>query len=265
MRHTHIQYGEDGLNVGWKYFLVVEKKFDSINQLVNYYKSNPVKNLENVNNVYLQNPICRPDAPPNVYADGNGSSGGRFTGSRTMSMSSVNSRVSERSFDSTSNGPPPLPVRPVGRTQSQSGDSSTGTWGSTGSQVNPHPNDISNRPPMALPAAANKKDDGGAYGYSRARDVEEDISEKLKDVLKTSERCECGIPRHLAELPKGWTVHLSNDPQTVGKLFYQSSDGVTTWQLPEQVEMQLTNIHKSNLRQIDQTWTIRKGRTPTVR
>lgn len=259
VRHTHIQVEEDGSKSGCKYFLVVEKKFDSIDQLVNYYKQNPVKNLENVSNVYFQHPIYRSDVNANLYMEHNGSSAGSMASrARSMSSLSITSHTSDRSLDSVSGGPPPLPVRPMCRTQSA--DSSTGTWGSSsGSQVNPLPNnDIANRPPLPLPDSVTKKEEGGAYGYSRARDVSEDISEKLKEVLKSSERCECGIPRNLAELPLGWTVHLSKDPSTRGKLFYQNQDGVTSWQLPQQVEMQLTKIHIANLRQIDQNWNVRR-------
>ncbi|XP_045165117.2 uncharacterized protein LOC123529015 [Mercenaria mercenaria] len=259
VRHTHIQIEEDGSRSGWRYFLVVEKKFESIDQLVNYYRQHPVKNLENVNNVYFQNPIYRSDVNANLYTEQNGSSGGRFIPNRALSVSSlsISSRNSDRSVDSMNSIPPPLPVRPIGRTQSM--DTSSGTWGSNSSQVNSLPcNDIGSRPPLPLPETSAKKDEGGAYGYSRARDVTEDISEKLKDVLKSSERCECGIPRNLAELPMGWTVHLSKDPLTRGKLFYQSEDGVTSWQLPQQVEMQLTKVHISNLRQIDQNWNVRR-------
>ncbi|XP_060602147.1 uncharacterized protein LOC132755313 [Ruditapes philippinarum] len=259
VRHTHIQIEFDASRGCWKYFLVVEKKFDSVDQLIDYYKQNPVKNLENVNNVYFLNPIYRSDVNANLYTEQNGSSSGRFQSNRTNSLSSlsISSRTSERSFDSLKGIPPPLPVRPLNRTQST--DSSSGTWGSNSSHVNTLPNnDIGNRPPLPLPEAPEKKEDGGAYGYSRARDVSEDISEKLKDVLKSSERCECGIPRNLAELPMGWTVHLSKDPLTRGKLFYQSEDGVTSWQLPQQVEMQLNKVHISNLRQIDQNWNVRR-------
>lgn len=258
VRHTHIQIEFDNSRGCWKYFLVVEKKFDSIDQLIEYYKQNPVKNLENVNNVYFQNPIFRSDVNANLYTEQNGSSGGRILPNRAMSMSSlsISSRTSERSLDSSKGIPPPLPVRPFSRTQSA--DSSSGTWGSNGSHINTLPsNDIGNRPPLPLPEVG-KKEEGGAYGYSRARDVSEDISEKLKEVLKSSERCECGIPRNLAELPMGWTVHLSKDPLTRGKLFYQSEDGVTSWQLPQQVEMQLSKVHISNLKQIDQNWNVRR-------
>lgn len=242
----------------------MEKKFSDIDQLVNYYKQNPVKNLENVSNVYFQYPIYRSDVNASVYLNQNGSNSGSVTPSRAKSMSSlsISSRTSDRSLDSISSGPPPLPIRSMCRTQSV--DSSNGTWGS-GSSVNPLPNnDIASRPPLPLPESVTKKEEGGAYGYSRARDVTEDISEKLKEVLKSSERCECGIPRNLAELPMGWTVHRSKDPLTLGKLFYQNEEGVTSWQLPHQVEMQLTKVHISNLRQIDQNWNVRRQSSSSI-
>lgn len=256
VRHTHVQIEPDITRGGYKYFLVAEKKFDYIDDLVNYYRENPVKNLENVNNVYFQNPIYRSDINANFYAEQNGSNGSRGMAERTRSMSSLHSQRSNQSFGSESvNGPPPLPVRPYTRSGSSDGSSFTD---SSGSQVNPLPNsDLANRPPLPLPVAIHPSA-GAEYNYSRARDVTEDMSEKLKDVLKSSERCECGIPRSLAELPMGWTVHLSKDPLTRGKLFYQNEAGVTSWALPPAVQMQLTRVHINNLRQIDENWHLRR-------
>lgn len=213
----------------------MEKKFESISQLLNYYRSNPVRNLENVNNVYLAHALTNHD----------NASGQSFSRNSLHSNSSA----------SLSAEPPPLPVRP--RTVS-SGSVSTGTLDSQSSLFRPC-DPILQRPPCPLPADADPTYD--KFLYSRPRDVEEDISEKLKDTLKSSERCECGIPRCLAELPLGWTVHQSKEVQTRGKLFYQSPEEKTYWQLPPEVAMQLTRVHKSNLKQIDKDWSLRRGST----
>ena len=242
VRHLHVQIEENGTAV--QYFLVVEKKFLSIQELLDYYKTNPVRNLENVDDVYFKFSIDKPGSSP---------SGGTIN--RSRSVSSIDSARS--TLSTTPAGPPPLPTRPRNQSTGSDNSSSQSSWtnGSVqenGAVGNRHIEAIANRPPAPLPAV--DACDYGAY-YSRARDVSEDISGKLKEVLNQSEVCECGISRNLAELPLGWTVHRSKDTATFGKLFYQSAEGQTSWFLPQNVKMQMTQKHMSNLRTLE-------GRSP---
>lgn len=242
VRHLHVQIEENGTAV--QYFLVVEKKFLSIQELLDYYKTNPVRNLENVDDVYFKFSIDKPGSSP---------SGGTIN--RSRSVSSIDSARS--TLSTTPAGPPPLPTRPRNQSTGSDNSSNQSSWtnGSVqenGAVGNRLPEAIANRPPAPLPAV--DACDYGAY-YSRARDVSEDISGKLKEVLNQSEVCECGISRNLAELPLGWTVHRSKDAATFGKLFYQSAEGQTSWFLPQNVKMQMTQKHMSNLRTLE-------GRSP---
>ena len=245
VRHLHIQIEENGTTI--QYFLVVEKKFTSIIDLLEYYRNNPVRNLENVHDVYFKVSLDRPGSQ-NVF--GQSASGGSLGRSRSVtSIDSNRSAVSQ-----VPAGPPPLPIRP--RNQSTGSDSSGSNWttddgsaqgnGAVGGLL---AESIASRPPAPLPAQAGCSD-YGAY-YSRARDVSEDISGKLKEVLNQSEVCECGISRNLAELPLGWTVHRSKDAGTFGKLFFQSAEGQTSWLLPQNVKMQMTQKHMNNLRHLE--------------
>lgn len=249
VRHLHIQIEENGTSL--QYFLVVEKKFNSIMDLLDYYKNNPVRNLENVDDVYFKFSL---DRPGGIGPFGGLSISGGSLG-RSRSVSSMESNHSGVSAFPT--GPPPLPVRPkVNSTGSDSSCSSSWTNGSlqeNGAAGGRLPESIVNRPPAPLPDAAICPD-YGAY-YSRARDVSEDISGRLKEVLNQSEVCECGISRNLAELPLGWTVHRSKDAGTFGKLFYQSAQGQTSWFLPQNVKMQMTQKHMNNLRLLENTST----------
>jgi len=240
--------------MGNQYFLVPEKKFDHVDDLVNYYSKNQVKNLENVSNVFLKTPIYREGADMSSGSLPRSLSGRSMNGSSNGSLSRLAQSVSFSHSSDSGSGIPSLPPRP--RTQSQgniSAESSSGGQSVTGAL--PVNGEICNRPPMPLPTASGGKDEG-PYMYSQARDVTEDISEHLKDVLKLSERCECGIPRHLAELPMGWTVHLSKDALTQGRLFYQNEEGVTSWTMPEMVTRQLTKKHIQNLQSIDKNWKV---------
>ncbi|XP_052780839.1 uncharacterized protein LOC128217615 [Mya arenaria] len=254
VRHTTLM-SEPGGKHGTLYFLVPEKKFECVESLVDYYASNPVKNLENVSNVYLRKPIKRDD-----WAEGSldGDSLKRSVSNRSINSNQSNGSISRMaqsmSFDSGSSAGmsvPALPMRP--RTQSNGSNS---TIGSVQASMPSNMSYLSSRPPLPLPQAINTQKDDGPYMYSKARDVSEDISEKLKDVLKSSERCECGIPRHLAELPMGWTVHLSKDEMSKGRLFYQNDAGITSWTMPNDVKMQLTKKHIQNLTRIDPNWKL---------
>lgn len=241
VRHTHIHI--EAVGDVFQYFVVVEKKFSTIEKLVSYYHENPVKNLENVSNVFFRNAIHRTDVNEHLYLTSQ-------PPSRTSSTLSLNSSAS---FN-WSTHPPPLPIRP----RTRSNESRSAFMHSDDSSNDLSNDSIADRPPLPLPASVNNNSGGSVLYYSQARNVDEDISERLKAILKNSDQCECGIPRHLADLPMGWTVHLSRDPFTRGKLFYQSEEGVTTWQLPQEIEMQLTNIHHCNLRKIDRNWRIRR-------
>ena len=256
VRHTHIQIEQDGPS--YKYFLVVEKKFKSVQDLVEFYRSNPVKNLENVDDVFFLYPMYKPGTM-------DGSAGSRSGLSRASSHSSLGSNAtSTLSRPEVPQAPPPLPIRPRTISGDGGGTSESGSNLSTNSL--PRHVDISRRPPAPLPQSASQSSNGDdTYFYSRARDVTEDVSEKLKDALKSSEKCECGIPRNLAELPLGWTVHLSKDQQTFGRLFYQSEEGVTSWSLPQSVQMQLTKKHHENLKLIDKNWSLTPRRTSAQR
>lgn len=91
--------------------------------------------------------------------------------------------------------------------------------------------------------------DGNPY-YSSPRNVDEDITDRLKEVLRQSEVCDCGIPRDKADLPLGWTVHRSKDPSSFGKIFFQSNKGVTSWRLPQEVESKLNYDQHQNLKEL---------------
>lgn len=268
MRHTNISY--ESVDFGSLYYLVPEKKFESIPLLVEYYGSNPVKNLENVNNVFLKKPIMNKKWLNNGNFDElSRSSSNRSLHSSMSTLSMSNGSLSGMvlSFDSGSSSSlttPPLPGLPS-RTRTTSSDSFGNTSFTNGGASRmplplplPNMSCIERRPPLPLPPALSDKKEDGPYMYSKARDVTADISEQLKDVLKASERCECGIPRHLAELPKGWTVHLSKDAPTVGRLFYQNDAGITSWALPDDVKMQLTKKHIQNLTTIDPNWKVQR-------
>lgn len=280
VRHTNIII--EGTAAAKKYFLVKEKKFDSVDELIRYYKEHDVKNLQKVNHVRFAHPLNRSNYRS---GDSNSSAG---------SYSTINSQNhSSGSFNSPPQNPerPPLPARPthlqrLGSQDSFGSQMSVFTQGSVNSSsaslanngvpggfqrgnsnnsISPDSNwtlgpenvfpnlpspeeNISRRPPAPIPQIPNKSD-GNPY-YSSPRNVDESIKEELKKVIRESERCDCGIPRELADLPLGWTVHRSKDVQTYGRIFYQNDSGVTCWKLPEDVNRRLTAQHRTNLQKV---------------
>lgn len=257
-----------------QYYLVPEKKFPTVADLIIFYGENEVKNLEKVNNVRFLYPISRNTSRYSDYSGG--SSGGSFTlpypeqqpqeqlpqpdnpprlpprpnnlprrpsGSSFGSQSSLQRNPSDTS---PMGGPPFGSALSLPRNISQNGLSQRGM-----SVDNYNPAD---RPPVPVPAEAqppgsHRTVEKDPY-YSHPRNTEEDISERLKEVLRQNERCDCGIPRDMSDLPMGWTLHRSKDQPTYGRIFFQNSVGVTSWKLPEDVQRKLSAEQNANLKKL---------------
>lgn len=264
VRHTNIKI-EGGS--GTKFFyLVPEVKFHSVHELITYYSQNEVKNLQKVNNVRFLYPLEKRNSERNgsVSREESGSSA---SGSHYQSPQDVSAGAEH---------PPALPSRPrdLPRLSSQQSmglsspsSSSLNSYGSpegmhngsiSGSQMSlasggsgsrgrnhASTSSIDSRPPAQLPVGHTSKD-GNPY-YSSPRNVDEDITNRLKEVLKQNEVCDCGIPRDKAELPLGWQVHRSKDPATFGRIFFQNSKGMTSWKLPAEVQSKLNIVQQQNL------------------
>lgn len=269
VRHTNIK--TDLFEGSKRYFLVPEVKFPSVQHLVSYYGENEVKNLQKVNNVRFLYPLkSRRESRTESFEDSGSSTSGNshYQSTTDVAMSLEN--------------PPALPTRPrdLPRLSSQnslglSPSPSTASIGSPGEVFqngsfhgsslsiesgrsggrdirvgaqNGSVSSIDLRPPAMLPIVHLTKD-GNPY-YSSPRNVDEDITDRLKEVLRQSEVCDCGIPRDKADLPLGWTVHRSKDPSSFGKIFFQSNKGVTSWRLPQEVESKLNYDQHQNLKEL---------------
>ncbi|KAK3592313.1 hypothetical protein CHS0354_030649 [Potamilus streckersoni] len=227
VRHTHVYM--EGSGDQRKFYLVKEQKFNKLEDLINYYKQNPVRNLEGVPDVYFKFPIPHTAITPNTTP----------VSSREPSVNSLTLGLSSPTItrsSSLTSQPPPVPRRDSSFTLERP-------------PLSPPPNGAIARPPAPLPPTGHipLNPDDYAKTYSRARDTNVDLSGQLIEQLRDHERCECGISRELGDLPCGWTVHRSKDVPTFGKLFFQSGDGQTSWVLPENVRMQLTRKHLKNL------------------
>jgi hypothetical protein len=270
IRHTNIKI-EVGRGTQKWYFLVPEVKFQSVQELIAYYGQNEVKNLQKVNNVRFLHPLVKRKSTHrsgSFSADGSESSGSHYNSPNDVpSGAAVHENrpaLPERPRDlprlqsqhslgqhSPSNGSLTSFGSPEGMHNGFLDHMSNGTGASGGrDRLTRHPStpSIETRPPAALPAGHTTRD-GNPY-YSSPRNVDEDITDRLKEVLRQSEICDCGIPRDKADLPMGWTVHRSKDPSTYGRIFFQNNKGVTSWKLPQEVQSRLNIVQQENLSQL---------------
>ncbi|XP_033744644.1 uncharacterized protein LOC117330458 [Pecten maximus] len=260
VRHTNIIV--DNTQSCRTYYLVKEKQFCNLQDLLEYYRTNDVKNLEKVNHVRFLSPVLRPN---------------RGSSQDDSSSNSSSTFHQPQSPVQLPTNRPPLPERPatlqrrLGSVSSQSSllnaSSSMQELSPMGYPMSPPnvfaagffqdsfspsaPGTIEDRPPAPLPGGHKT---GGLY-YSTPRDVNEDISDRLKEVLKQNDRCDCGIPRDMADMPQGWTVHKSKDAGTYGRLFFQNVQGVTTWKIPLEVQQCMTVQQNYNIRTLTEMFS----------
>lgn len=249
MRHTNIIVDLTGSSR--TYYLVREKQFFTVQDLLDYYKDNDVKNLERVNHVRFLTPLLRPTR--RSYDDNSSSNSGSST-SLFYPPDTPAPPPPDR---------PPLPQRPSMQQRQRNGSqSSLGALAIQDASLpgfypDPFSSPMStsgrpdNRPPAPLPGGHKA---AGLY-YSTPRDVDQDISERLKEGLKQNDRCDCGIPREMADMPLGWTVHKSKDPGTYGRLFFQNIEGVTTWKIPHEVQTCMTVKQNYNIRTLTEMFS----------
>ncbi|XP_060069201.1 uncharacterized protein LOC132549296 [Ylistrum balloti] len=268
VRHTNIIVDYNGSTR--TYYLVKEKQFCTLQDLLEYYRTNDVKNLEKVNHVRFLKPVMRSV---------------RGSSHDDSSSNSSNTLCPPQALAPVPFDRPPLPSRPttLQRRHNNSSSSQNSLLNSTSSMqdLSPmefatgssrgfaqnyfpdtfspsSPGSVDDRPPAPLPGGHKT---GGLY-YSTPRDVDVDISDRLKEVLKQNDRCDCGIPREMADMPLGWTVHKSKDPGTYGRLFFQNVQGVTTWKIPAEVQANMTVQQNYNIRTLTEMFSNREPRPP---
>jgi len=102
--------------------------------------------------------------------------------------------------------------------------------------------------------------DAGAAGlyYSEPRDVDRELSSDLMAHLLQQDKqehgsggkCVCGLYLIDSELPRGWSMHISTECGTEGRLFFTSPTGETSWELPTIVSVDLDAQQQDRIRQL---------------
>ena len=113
--------------------------------------------------------------------------------------------------------------------------------------------DISKRPPCPLPASTQPTHRPAGYEYDVVRNVTVNRVTDLITTLRSNdevERCECGLTMAEAELPRDWSMHISHDPHTQGRLFFMGPGNVTNWNLPLDVSLELSPDDQDRIRRV---------------
>jgi hypothetical protein len=207
---------------------------------------------------YLSNghyPDTTPAPPPPAMR--------RVSTSSHGSMASLNSINSASSTDPASPTAPPMLPIPKPKKEHKFGFMKflKRRNGGGGGGVRDEAPPIQERGPAPLPINHDAIDVNSPY-YSIVKpefDRHTELIENLRQMEEGSgaHRCECGLTTEEAELPCGWTMHLSQEPDTEGMLFFMGPGNETSWEPPMLVMLQLTADQQDALR----SWA-EKGRLP---
>ena len=93
--------------------------------------------------------------------------------------------------------------------------------------------------------------------YSTPRDTDREQSDDLIKQLSLQDqqdvkcgKCVCGLYLVDSELPRGWSMHISTEHGTEGRLFFTSPTGETSWELPTIVSVDLDPDQQDRIRQL---------------
>ena len=100
---------------------------------------------------------------------------------------------------------------------------------------------MSQRPPCPLPPHTHRPSEG-VYDYATNSSVNR-LPELIQMLRLTTEqgmeKCECGLTVEESELPSGWSMHISHDVNTRGRLFFMGPQGETSWNMPLEVSLEM--------------------------
>ena len=145
--------------------------------------------------------------------------------------------------------PPPRNVNPSpGRDRCQS-DSSYDCQRLPGSQEN------ADRLSGQHSASTSSVTSSSSFLYDKVRNVDVDRTSELISLLRLEEsrgsaKCDCGLYEEESELPLGWSVHISHEQQSYGRVFFMSPEGQTAWNLPLQVSLLLSTEQQDQIRSL---------------
>ena len=255
-------------------FFLQDKHFSSITQLVQHYAHEDVPNLEGVGHIRLRYPIryvpdqlssvratlrqtsSRPSLHVNVPTGKH-----RSEASVRRSASAAKSMRHEACETRKSNGAGNIGLcqggeRYVVRLPPRNGIPGRDRCRSDSTydcQRSPVSQDHSNR--LSGQHSASTNNVSPSFVYDKVRNVDVDRTSELISLLRLEEsrgsaKCDCGLYEDESELPLGWSVHISHERQSSGRVFFMSPEGQTAWNLPLQVSLLLSAEQQDQIRKL---------------
>ena len=119
----------------------------------------------------------------------------------------------------------------------------------------PQSRENSNRLSGQHSASTSSVTSSASFVYDRVRNVDVDRTSELISILRLEEKrgaakCDCGLYEEESELPLGWSVHISHEQQSYGRVFFMSPEGQTAWNLPLQVSLLLSTEQQDQIRKL---------------
>lgn len=74
-------------------------------------------------------------------------------------------------------------------------------------------------------------------------------------------RCDCGLPLEKSGLPRGWSIHISQDEESFGEIYFMSPSRETHWALPLAVCLELDADQQDFIRDLIYEFEQRTKRT----
>lgn len=211
-------------------FYLKDIQFTTLDQLVRYYSHTDVPNKELIGGVQLKFPIPRAAAPYLSLFDDDY----RRSGSPDVYLHPEEKRV-----DSNLR---PQPQPPCRSTSPGHGIPRNKTMPST----HPRPATFDVQQPQPLGVVrrsqtfACKVDEGG---YSQIDNLDRPNAHQMMRQMQQqdadSEQCDCGLPLEKSGLPRGWSIHLSQDEESFGEVYFMSPSRETSWTLPLSICLEL--------------------------
>ena len=117
---------------------------------------------------------------------------------------------------------------------------------------------LEQRPPAPIPTEdTGSGDSAGIYNgvyYSCIKRKEENKLPQLLEQLSVSSatestHCECGLDIELSQLPMGWSVHISREPDSgYGRPFFVGPTQITKWDPPKEIYLELNRHQQKFIR-----------------
>lgn len=224
-------------------FYLKDIQFPTLDELVRYYSYTDVPNKEQITGVKLKFPIKREGTSYlSLYEDDDR----RLTGSPDVYIHPEEKRENRSPRPPTHPAPLPPAVKLSGTAPGNIRRNQT----VTGTPQRPSTLDMMQRQSGQSADGVVRRSHTFACraeeaGYSQIDSLELDrphahlVMRQMQQQDVDGERCDCGLSLEKSSLPRGWSVHLSQDEESFGEVYFMNSNRETSWTLPLSICLEL--------------------------